>query len=85
MTNLKVTKKKNGTRSAQVVSSEAAADTSTDPGGEGFPEDYPFASYLEKDGRFTTPGAVAGASDEDLESVSGLSGERIEKLRAYEA
>jgi hypothetical protein len=47
------------------------------------PEDFPHASYLKKDGRFTSPEAVRAASTEELESVSGISEARLADIRAY--
>jgi hypothetical protein len=52
-------------------------------GGGGLPEDFPHASYLERDGRFTSPEAVRAASTEELESVSGISEARLADIRAY--
>ena len=52
-------------------------------GGGGLPEDFPHASYLKRDGRFTSPEAVRGASTEELESVSGISEARLADIRAY--
>jgi len=49
----------------------------------GLPEDFPHASYLERDGRFTSPEAVRAASTEELESVSGISEARLADIRAY--
>jgi hypothetical protein len=52
-------------------------------GESGLPEDFPHASYLKKDGRFTSPEAVNAASTEELESVSGISEARLADIRAY--
>jgi hypothetical protein len=49
----------------------------------GLPEDFPHASYLERDGRFTSPESVNAASTEELESVSGISEARLADIRAY--
>ena len=44
-------------------------------------DEVPHYSYLEKDGSYTTREAIASATNEELEAVSGLSSARIGEIR----
>ena len=55
----------------------------TEPKKSGLPADFPGKRELELHGEFTTPQAVAKATDADLDRVPGLGDATIKKIRAY--
>lgn len=63
---------------------DAHGDPIEETGADELPSDFPGRTYLESDGRFTSPEAVRSASDDDLDSVDGIGPATLEEIRAYE-